>query len=201
MAWEILLKITSACTQEGLFLSQQILEYGKLLHMLQLNSVHLFTLPHAQSFLSFSNPGAACQLLVATALQPAPLLTTARDPAMRSVQAVVPETRTYNTIINACNRSGQPDEGYKVYERMLREGAVPSATTYTALISAYGKIGKVGKQAWCSSVQGLAGEYRVHNAHRKKQQCPVPPSTHGQAGLVVAQSRIWMRDQMCMATC
>ena len=83
---------------------------------------------------------------------------------MRPVQAVVPETRTYNTIINACNRSGQPDEGYKVYERMLREGAVPSATTYTALISAYGKIGKVGTQAWCSSVQGLDGEYEVHDA-------------------------------------
>ena len=84
-------------------------------------------------------------------------------PATLPVQAVVPETRTYNTIINACNRSGQPDEGYKVYERMLREGAVPSATTYTALISAYGKIGKVGKRAWCSTVQGWGLECKLHN--------------------------------------
>ena len=31
----------------------------------------------------------------------------------------------------------------EVYERMLADGMQPSATTYTALISAYGKAGKV----------------------------------------------------------
>ena len=51
--------------------------------------------------------------------------------------------RTYNTIINACNRSGQPEAALQVYERMLADGMQPSATTYTALISAYGKAGKV----------------------------------------------------------
>ena len=51
--------------------------------------------------------------------------------------------RTYNTIINACNRSGQPEYALQVYERMLAEGTHPTATTYTALISAYGKTGKV----------------------------------------------------------
>ncbi len=51
--------------------------------------------------------------------------------------------RTYNTIINACNRSGQAGAALKVYQRMLADGAQPTATTYTALISAYGKTGQV----------------------------------------------------------
>ena len=53
--------------------------------------------------------------------------------------------RTYNTIITACNKSGQPDEGLQVYDRMVAAGVAPSATTYTALISAYGKQGRVDK--------------------------------------------------------
>ena len=60
-----------------------------------------------------------------------------------SLQGTKPEVRTYNTIISACNRSGQPENALRVYERMLADGAQPTATTYTALISAYGKTGKV----------------------------------------------------------
>ena len=59
------------------------------------------------------------------------------------MQGTKPEVRTYNTIINACNRSGQPEHALKVYERMIADGTQPTATTYTALISAYGKTGKV----------------------------------------------------------
>ena len=59
------------------------------------------------------------------------------------MQGTKPEVRTYNTIISACNRSGQPENALHVYERMLADGAQPTATTYTALISAYGKTGKV----------------------------------------------------------
>lgn len=59
------------------------------------------------------------------------------------MQGTKPEVRTYNTIISACNRSGQPENALRVYERMLADGAQPTATTYTALISAYGKTGKV----------------------------------------------------------
>ncbi len=65
------------------------------------------------------------------------------------------EVRTYNTIINACNRSGQPEYALKVYERMLGDGVQPTATTYTALISAYGKTGKVSP-AICSKLCPLA---------------------------------------------
>lgn len=59
------------------------------------------------------------------------------------LQGTKPEVRTYNTIISACNRSGQAEHALRVYERMLADGAQPTATTYTALISAYGKTGKV----------------------------------------------------------
>lgn len=51
--------------------------------------------------------------------------------------------RTYNTVISACNKSGQPEQALRVYEKMLAAGVKPSATTYTALISAYGKKGQV----------------------------------------------------------
>ena len=61
------------------------------------------------------------------------------------VQGTKPEVRTYNTIINACNRSGQPEHALKVYERMIADGTQPTATTYTALISAYGKTGKASR--------------------------------------------------------
>lgn len=63
--------------------------------------------------------------------------------ALLHIQGTKPEVRTYNTIINACNRSGQPEHALKVYERMIADGTQPTATTYTALISAYGKTGKV----------------------------------------------------------
>jgi len=54
-------------------------------------------------------------------------------------QGIQPEVRTYNTIITACNKSSRPEEGLAIYERMVRAGVKPTATTYTALISAYGK--------------------------------------------------------------
>ena len=49
-------------------------------------------------------------------------------------QGIEPEVRTFNTVIIACNMSGQAAEALKVYERMLNAGAQPTATTYTALI-------------------------------------------------------------------
>ena len=53
--------------------------------------------------------------------------------------------RTYNTLIIACNMCNQPREAMAVYERMLDEGYTPNATTYNALISAYGKAGQLDK--------------------------------------------------------
>ncbi len=55
--------------------------------------------------------------------------------------------RTYNTLIIACNMCGQPREAMAVYRRMLDEGYSPNATTYNALISAYGKAGQLDKVA------------------------------------------------------
>jgi pentatricopeptide repeat protein len=62
-----------------------------------------------------------------------------------ATQGIEPEIRTYNTVIIACNMSGQAQEALKVYERMLTAGALPTATTYTALISAYGKNGQLDR--------------------------------------------------------
>ncbi len=60
------------------------------------------------------------------------------------MQGTKPETRTYNTIMTACNRSGQPESAMAVYERMLADGMQPTTGTYTGLITAWGKNGKVG---------------------------------------------------------
>jgi pentatricopeptide repeat domain-containing protein 1 len=73
--------------------------------------------------------------------------------ACANAQGTKPEVRTYNTIISACNRSGQPESALAVYERMLADGAQPTATTYTALISAYGKTGKVSSSCSCLRVR------------------------------------------------
>lgn len=83
---------------------------------------------------------AACKLLIR---QPCtPLLHVSCHPRSQGIQA---EVRTYNTVISACNKSGQPEQALQVYERMLAAGIKPSATTYTALISAYGRAGQVEK--------------------------------------------------------
>lgn len=39
-----------------------------------------------------------------------------------SLQGCTPEPRTYNTIISACAKAGQPDAARGVYERMLADG-------------------------------------------------------------------------------
>jgi pentatricopeptide repeat protein len=56
-----------------------------------------------------------------------------------TVQNIAAEVRTYNTIIGACARAGQPEAAASVYERMLQDHAVPTATTATALVSAFAK--------------------------------------------------------------
>ena len=65
--------------------------------------------------------------------------------AMDVLQGVDPVLRTYNTLIIACNMCGQPREAMAVYRRMLDAGYSPNATTYNALISAYGKNGQLDK--------------------------------------------------------
>ncbi len=47
--------------------------------------------------------------------------------------------RTFNTLIIACNMCNQPREAMAVHRRMIEEGLEPNATSYNALISAYGK--------------------------------------------------------------
>lgn len=60
-----------------------------------------------------------------------------------------PVLRTYNTLIIACNMCGQPREAMAVHRRMLDAGYNPNATTYNALISAYGKNGQLDKVRAC----------------------------------------------------
>jgi pentatricopeptide repeat protein len=58
-------------------------------------------------------------------------------------QGTAPEVRTYNTVIGACSRAGQPGAAAGVYRRMLADGAAPTATTATALVSVFARAGQV----------------------------------------------------------
>jgi pentatricopeptide repeat domain-containing protein 1 len=72
------------------------------------------------------------------------------------MQGCSPEPRTYNTIISACSKAGQPAAAAGVYERMLADGVQPTGTTYTSLISAYGKAGQVEEALCIYQVRPLA---------------------------------------------
>jgi pentatricopeptide repeat domain-containing protein 1 len=56
-----------------------------------------------------------------------------------------PVTRTYNTLMIACNTSGQWQEALNVYGEMVRLGHSPNTTTFNALISAHSKAGRLEK--------------------------------------------------------
>ena len=85
-------------------------------------------------------------------MPPSPRLSLPTPPS--PAQGCTPEPRTYNTIISACSKAGQPGAAAGVYERMLADGVAPTGTTYTSLISAYGKAGQVEEALRIYQVRG-----------------------------------------------
>ena len=115
------------------------------------------------------------------------------DPLQHLLQGIEPEIRTYNTVIIACNMSGQAQEALKVYERMLAAGAQPTATTYTALISAYGKNGQLDKalQIFQDMVRhGPAGLQRTGEQHRRTAAHSVPAQIQVSPGRCTPRARL-----------
>jgi pentatricopeptide repeat protein len=64
-------------------------------------------------------------------------------PPQLQLPAATPEARTFNTVLGACSRAAQLGAARAVYQRMIDDGVDPTGTTYTLLISAYGKAGLV----------------------------------------------------------
>ncbi len=60
-------------------------------------------------------------------------------------QGIEPVTRTFNTLMIACNTSNQWQECLQVYGRLLQARMAPNTTTFNALISAYSKAGRFEK--------------------------------------------------------
>jgi pentatricopeptide repeat protein len=56
-------------------------------------------------------------------------------------QGVPPVTRTYNTLMIACNTSGQWQQALEVHKEMRAAGHMLNTTSYNALISAHSKSG------------------------------------------------------------
>jgi pentatricopeptide repeat protein len=56
-------------------------------------------------------------------------------------QGIEPVTRTYNTLMIACNTSGQWQTALQLYEEMRAAGHALNTTSYNALISAHSKAG------------------------------------------------------------
>jgi pentatricopeptide repeat domain-containing protein 1 len=68
-----------------------------------------------------------------------------------------PTARSYNALLSACERAGQPDRALEVFanmQRARRSGDMqlqPTAVTYNTLLSACGKAGRldcVTNQRW-----------------------------------------------------
>ena len=103
--------------------------------------------------------------------------------------------RTYNTVISACNKSGQPEQALAVYEKMLAAGIKPSATTYTALISAYGKKGQVERALEVFQVRCPGGRQAWHRHRHRHRHC-------GASGSIAAMvDRPGMSSATCGAGC
>ena len=51
-----------------------------------------------------------------------------------------------------------------MYERMLRDGVAPTGTTYTSLISAYGKNGQLDEALRIYGVRGRGAEHETPSA-------------------------------------
>ncbi len=56
-------------------------------------------------------------------------------------QGIEPVTRTYNTLMIACNTSGQWQTALQLYQEMKAAGHALNTTSYNALISAHSKAG------------------------------------------------------------
>lgn len=91
-------------------------------------------------------------------------------------QGCTPEPRTYNTIISACAKAGQPAAAAAVYERMLGDGVQPTSTSYTSLISAHGKAGQVEEALRIYQVGWVcmaAGARPASSSHPPPKTCSV----------------------------
>ncbi len=64
---------------------------------------------------------------------------------MRGTQGIEPVTRTYNTLMIACNTSGQWQTALQLYEEMRAAGHALNTTSYNALISAHSKAGDLSQ--------------------------------------------------------
>lgn len=56
-----------------------------------------------------------------------------------ALQRLVPEPRTFNIVMNACNSAGQYGDCITVHERMLGQNVSPTVGTYNAVLLAYCK--------------------------------------------------------------
>lgn len=66
-------------------------------------------------------------------------LTETRCVLLLLLQRLVPEPRTFNIVMNACNSAGQYGDCITVHERMLSQNVSPTVGTYNAVLLAYCK--------------------------------------------------------------
>ena len=85
-------------------------------------------------------------------------------PSSKNVlQGVEPVLRTYNTLMICNNMCHQPRETMNMYKRMTEEGFTANATTYNALISAYGKSGQLDKVMPPDLTANLSSQHSLHH--------------------------------------
>ncbi len=64
-----------------------------------------------------------------------------RRAAMKRMR-MEPNTRSFNALMSACERGGEPDRALEVFRKIERSAQQPTAVTYNTLLSALGKAGR-----------------------------------------------------------
>ena len=84
-----------------------------------------------------------------------------------AVQGVPPVTRTFNTLMIACNTSGQWQQALEVHAEMRAGGHALNTTSYNALISAHSKSGHLDQVL--STYRSMVEEVRAPHLPCKLQ--------------------------------
>ena len=93
-----------------------------------------------------------------------------------NTQGVPPVTRTFNTLMIACNTSGQWQQALEVHREMRGAGHPLNTTSYNALISAHSKSGHLDQVLSHLPQHGRRG-VRLPVLIYNPSSCCYPPQT------------------------
>ncbi|KAF8072806.1 jmj4 [Scenedesmus sp. PABB004] len=107
----------------------------------------------------------------------------ASAPRRRAAQRLVPEPRTFNIVMNACNAAGQHASCIAVHGRMVGAKVPPTVGTYNAVVLAHCKLEQPSSAQALFSEMPRAGCMPTHTTFITLLQSA---EAHGQAAVAVS---------------